>query len=170
MLTLRRSAWRRPISTSPTIQLIPSIQMLTTGIACFHDGCNCRMHPHCFKRYSHARANGVLTCKNCGNEWPRNVNSDEFIHIGERAVRRGEHEQRVRVGEASDGEDDDEEYQDEDMGMGSQSQPQSQPQPPQTQGRKTSRSKGKKSVVIDDVDDEDATPTSTQRPRRSTRH
>ncbi|KAF9453211.1 hypothetical protein P691DRAFT_695193, partial [Macrolepiota fuliginosa MF-IS2] len=144
-------------------------EILTTGIACSHEDCKCRMHPHCFKRYSRARTNGPLPCKNCSKEWPREINSEEFIPIGENAVRKGEHEQRVRVGTASDGEDDDAEYEeiDEDLDMLQSQQPQSQPT--QTQSRKTSKSKGKKKNVVGESDEEAPLSTSTQRLRRSTR-
>lgn len=121
------------------------------------------MHPYCFKRYSEARTSGALSCKFCENEWPREFGSDEFIPIGERAVRKGEHEQRVRLGGASDGEDDDEEFQDEDVDMASQSQPQTQ-----TQSQKTGKAKGKRRAM-EQADDDDV-PASTSRPRRSTRH
>ncbi len=127
------------------------------------------MHPHCLKRYSRARANGPLLCKTCNQEWPRDLDSDEFVPIGDKAVRRGEHEERVRVGSTSDGEEDeDEEYKDDEE-LEMDSQPQTQPA--RTQGRKPSKSKGKgKSEVARDGGDDSTPPaTATQRVRRSTR-
>ncbi|KXN85456.1 hypothetical protein AN958_11260 [Leucoagaricus sp. SymC.cos] len=140
-------------------------EILTTGIACAHEGCKCKMHPYCFKRYSRVRANGTLQCKECEQDWPRDIESEGFIPIGEKAVKKGEHEQRVRLGGSSDGEDDDDDYEDVDVDMGSQSQS----QPTQTQGRKVSKVKGKKRVAVEDSDEDVPSATSTQRPRRSNR-
>jgi hypothetical protein len=161
VFSLRRGASISFVHFTNSLFTYPT-QIVTTGIACYYEGCKCRIHPYCFKRYSEARTGGALTCKICENEWPKDFNSDEFIPIGERAVRKGEHEQRVRTGVASDGEDDEGDHQDDDVDMGSQTQTQTQ-----TQGRKSNKAKGKKSVV---VEEEEEAPPSSSRPRRSTRH
>ncbi|KAF5357780.1 hypothetical protein D9756_001638 [Leucocoprinus leucothites] len=142
-------------------------EILTIGVACVHEGCKCKMHPVCFKKYSKAHKTGTLPCKDCEQEWPRDINSEDFIPIGEKAVRKGEQEQRVRAGGGSDGEDENEDYEDQGVDMESQSQS----QPMQTQARKTSKSKGKQSkVTVENETDEDAPPaTSTKRPRQSNR-
>ena len=130
------------------------------------------MHPYCFERYIRVRANNALVCKNCNNEWPRDFDSDKFIPIGDKAIRRGEHEQRVRMGDASD---EDGDYED-DGGeeIASQSQQLPTQQPTQTQGRKGGKSKktGKNVAAEEDNENEDAGyPESTQsRPRRRTRN
>ena len=134
-------------------------------MACVHEGCNCKMHPSCFKKYTKIRKNGTLLCKICEQNWPRQIDSEEFIPIGESAVRKGEQEQRVRSGSASDGEDEDQDYWEEnqDPEMNSQSQPQS----PQAQ---TSKSKRKRpGVTVNNGMEEDTPPLSTQRPRRHNR-
>lgn len=143
-------------------------EILTIGVACVHEGCNCKMHPSCFKKYTKIRKNGTLLCKICEQNWPRQIDSEEFIPIGESAVRKGEQEQRVRSGSASDGEDEDQDYWEEnqDPEMNSQSQPQS----PQAQIRKTSKSKRKRpGVTVNNGTEEDTPPLSTQRPRRHNR-
>ncbi|KAL9715077.1 hypothetical protein Ac2012v2_001736 [Leucoagaricus gongylophorus] len=147
---------------------VKSKQILTIGVACVHEGCNCKMHPSCFKKYTKIRKNGTLLCKICEQNWPRQIDSEEFIPIGESAVRKGEQEQRVRSGSASDGEDEDQDYWEEnqDPEMNSQSQPQS----PQAQIRKTSKSKRKRpGVTVNNGTEEDTPPLSTQRPRRHNR-
>ena len=109
-------------------------------------------------------ANGTLRCKECKQDWPRDITSEEFISIGEGAVKKGEHEQRVRLGGFSDGEDEDEDYEDVDADAGYNSQT----QPTQTQKRKAGKEKGKEKV-IEDPDEDDPPATSNQRPRRNNR-
>jgi len=84
------------------------------------------MHPSCFKKYARIRKNGTLLCKVCEQDWPREINSDEFIAIGERAVRKNEQEQRIHLGGANDGEDEDQDHHEEDQDLKIDSQSQSQ--------------------------------------------
>jgi len=118
------------------------------------------MHQSCFKKYTKIHKNGTLLCKVCKQDWPREINSDEFIAIGERAVRKNEQEQRIQLGGASGGEDEDEdqEYPEEDQDLEIDSQSQSQSPNVKVQNN----SKRTRPEIVKNGLDED---TSAQRPR-----
>jgi len=118
------------------------------------------MHPSCFKKYAKIRKNGALLCKVCEQDWPREINSDEFIAIGEKAVRKNEQEQHIHLGDTND---EDQGYREEDQD--SEIDSQSQSQTSNVKFRNNSK-RTRPEIVVKNGLDED---TSTQRPRRNMR-
>jgi non-structural maintenance of chromosomes element 1 len=113
------------------------------------------MHYHCFANFRRRHS----ACPSCSQDWPREAHEKPLLPVGEGAVRDGDdgkRRARARSTEASD----DDELTEEDEPASTQ---------PQRKSQRVKKGKAPVNESMDEDEDENGTPETSQKRRRSSR-